>query len=156
MYTSYKSAGACKAALFTKCYLQQTYRVTGAVRLNVMIGGRDKIECHATNSMCWCSWSSFIKFDHLLLRLSFVFWVGLNFGNFRFVYIKIPRIFRLVLLIRIMLKWKWVWGRCGMILTGQNLRTGRKFCPSATLPPKNMTRTDLGTNPGSSYWKAIR
>jgi hypothetical protein len=23
-----------------------------------------------------------------------------------------------------------------MILTGQNLRTGRKFCPSATLPPK--------------------
>jgi hypothetical protein len=33
-------------------------------------------------------------------------------------------------------------------LTGENRRTGRKSCPSATLPTTNLTWIDPGTNPG--------
>jgi hypothetical protein len=65
--------------------------------------------------------------------------------------VDVPRIFTLVLLIRIILKCRLVWGRCGMILTGYNLNTGRKFCPIATLSKANKTWTDLGSNPGSLY-----
>jgi hypothetical protein len=36
----------------------------------------------------------------------------------------------------------------GMILTGENRRTRRKTCPSATLSTTNPTWTDLGANPG--------
>jgi hypothetical protein len=36
----------------------------------------------------------------------------------------------------------------GMIFTGQNRRTRRKTCPSATLSTTNPTWIDLGTNPG--------
>jgi hypothetical protein len=35
-----------------------------------------------------------------------------------------------------------------MILTGENRRTRRKTCPSATLSTTNPTRIDQGTNPG--------
>jgi hypothetical protein len=34
----------------------------------------------------------------------------------------------------------------GMILAGENLRTQRKTCPSATLPTTNLTWTALGAN----------
>jgi hypothetical protein len=36
----------------------------------------------------------------------------------------------------------------GMILTGENRRTRRETCPSATLPTTNPTWNDLGANPG--------
>jgi hypothetical protein len=36
---------------------------------------------------------------------------------------------------------------CGIILTGENRRTRRKICPSATLFTTNPTRTDSETNP---------
>jgi hypothetical protein len=36
----------------------------------------------------------------------------------------------------------------GMILTGENRRTRRKNCPSATLSTTNPTWIDLGANPG--------
>jgi hypothetical protein len=36
----------------------------------------------------------------------------------------------------------------GMILTGENRRTRRKTCPSATLSTTNPTWIDPGTNPG--------
>jgi hypothetical protein len=36
----------------------------------------------------------------------------------------------------------------GMILTGENRRTQRKICPSATLSTTNPTWVDLGFNPG--------
>jgi hypothetical protein len=36
----------------------------------------------------------------------------------------------------------------GMILTGENRRTRRKTCPSATLPTTNPTWIDQGANPG--------
>jgi hypothetical protein len=35
-----------------------------------------------------------------------------------------------------------------MILTGENRRTRRETCPSATLPNTNPTCTDLGANLG--------
>jgi hypothetical protein len=35
-----------------------------------------------------------------------------------------------------------------MVLTGKNRSTGRKTCHSATLSIINLTRTDLGSNPG--------
>ena len=35
-----------------------------------------------------------------------------------------------------------------MVLTGENLSTGRYNCPSATLFTTNVTRTGLGSNPG--------
>jgi hypothetical protein len=35
-----------------------------------------------------------------------------------------------------------------MMLTGENQRTRRKTCPSATWSTKNPTWTDLSTNPG--------
>jgi hypothetical protein len=42
----------------------------------------------------------------------------------------------------------------GMILTGENRRTRRKPCPSATLSTKNTTWADKGTNqnPTKSLW----
>jgi hypothetical protein len=36
----------------------------------------------------------------------------------------------------------------GIILTGENRRTRRKTCPSATLSTTNPTWTDQGANPG--------
>jgi hypothetical protein len=36
----------------------------------------------------------------------------------------------------------------GMILTGENRRTQRKICPSATLSTTNPTWIDPGANPG--------
>jgi hypothetical protein len=36
----------------------------------------------------------------------------------------------------------------GMILTGENRRTGTKTCPSATLSTKNPTWINPGANPG--------
>jgi hypothetical protein len=36
----------------------------------------------------------------------------------------------------------------GMILTGENRRTRRKTCPSATLSTTNPTWIDPGSNPG--------
>jgi hypothetical protein len=38
-------------------------------------------------------------------------------------------------------------GDGGMILTGENRRTPRKTCPSATLSTTNLTWIDLGANP---------
>jgi hypothetical protein len=43
----------------------------------------------------------------------------------------------------------WVWeSDGGMILTGENRRTRRKTCPSATLSTTNPTCIDPGANPG--------
>jgi hypothetical protein len=43
----------------------------------------------------------------------------------------------------------WVWGSGGMmILTGENRRTRRKTCPSATLSTTNPTWFDPAANPG--------
>jgi hypothetical protein len=36
----------------------------------------------------------------------------------------------------------------GITFTGENRKTRRKTCPSATLPTANHTRTNLGANPG--------
>jgi hypothetical protein len=41
---------------------------------------------------------------------------------------------------------EWIWSSGGMILTGENRRTWRKSCPSATLSTTNRTWTDLGEN----------
>jgi hypothetical protein len=43
---------------------------------------------------------------------------------------------------------EWIWSSGGMILTGENRRSRRKTCPSATLSTTNPTWTVLGTNPG--------
>jgi hypothetical protein len=43
---------------------------------------------------------------------------------------------------------EWIWSSGGMILTGENRRTRRKTCPSATLSTTNYTWTDLVGNPG--------
>jgi hypothetical protein len=42
---------------------------------------------------------------------------------------------------------EWIWSNGGMILTGENWRTRRGTCPSATFPT-NPTWTALGANPG--------
>jgi hypothetical protein len=46
--------------------------------------------------------------------------------------------------------YEWIWSSRGMILTGENRRTRRKTCPSATLSTTNSTWTALGANPGLS------
>jgi hypothetical protein len=43
---------------------------------------------------------------------------------------------------------QWIWSCGGMILTGENRRTRRKTCPSATLSNTNPTRTGLRANAG--------
>jgi hypothetical protein len=45
---------------------------------------------------------------------------------------------------------EWIWSNGGIILTGENRRTRRKTCPSATLSTTNPTWTDLGTNRSSA------
>jgi hypothetical protein len=42
---------------------------------------------------------------------------------------------------------EWIWSSGGMILTGENRRTRKKTCPSATLSTTNPTRTNLGAKP---------
>jgi hypothetical protein len=41
---------------------------------------------------------------------------------------------------------EWIWSSGGMILTGENRRTGRKTCPSGTSYTTKTTWTALGTN----------
>jgi hypothetical protein len=41
-----------------------------------------------------------------------------------------------------------VWSIGGMILRGGNRSTGRNTCHSATFSIRDVTRTDVGTNPG--------
>jgi hypothetical protein len=45
-------------------------------------------------------------------------------------------------------RWGRLWRTDGMVLTGETRSTRRKTCPSVTLPTTNLTRTDLGSNPG--------
>ena len=59
---------------------------------------------------------------------------------------KVARFRPLVLLVRATCGWRWLWSKCGMILTGENWSTGRESCHSATLSTTNLTRTDLGSN----------
>ena len=59
--------------------------------------------------------------------------------------LKVVRLRPLVLLITVVLRWKWVWRIHGMILTEENRRTLTKACPSATLSTTNVTRTCLGS-----------
>ena len=42
---------------------------------------------------------------------------------------------------------EWIWSNGGMILTGQNRRTPRKTCASASFSTLNLTWKDLGSNP---------
>jgi hypothetical protein len=43
---------------------------------------------------------------------------------------------------------EWIWSSGGIILTGENRRTRRRTCPSATLCTTNSTWTVLSANPG--------
>jgi hypothetical protein len=49
---------------------------------------------------------------------------------------------------------EWIWSSGEMILTGENRRTRRKTCPSATLSTINPTWTDLWANSGlhGDWW----
>jgi hypothetical protein len=40
----------------------------------------------------------------------------------------------------------WMWSNCGITMTGENRRTWRKTCPSATLSTTNPTWAALGAN----------
>ena len=64
------------------------------------------------------------------------------FGMFPF-----PGLLRFVLLLRAIFRCKWAWSICGMTVTGDNRRTGRKTCHSATLPTTNPTWTHPDLNP---------
>jgi len=53
----------------------------------------------------------------------------------------VPRFrpFVLLLIVALMIKWRWVWSNGGMILPGENRNTRRKTRLNVTLPTKNTT-----------------
>jgi len=61
--------------------------------------------------------------------------------------LKVPRLCAVALLVRAMLRWKWVWSVGGMVLTGENRSTGRKICSTSTSSLTNPTWPDPGLNP---------
>jgi hypothetical protein len=69
-------------------------------------------------------------------------------------FVKFPTL-HTVVLVRVALRWTWVWSIGGKILTGENLSARRKPCPSATLFTANVTQiglcTDRPANNGLSH-----
>jgi hypothetical protein len=51
---------------------------------------------------------------------------------------------------------EWIWSSGGMILTGENRRTRRNSCPSATLSTTNTTWTYLGVHTRASVVRSRR
>jgi hypothetical protein len=52
-------------------------------------------------------------------------------------------------------EFEWIWSSGGMILIGENWRTQRNTCPSATLSTTNPTWTVLGMNLGLCHEKPV-
>jgi hypothetical protein len=61
---------------------------------------------------------------------------------------KVPRLRPFVFLVRVTCIWRCVSSTGRKILTGENRSIWRKTCTRATFFAANITRTDLGSNPG--------
>jgi len=75
-------------------------------------------------------------------------------SNRALLYFEVPRLRTLVLLIRVVLRWKWVWNIGGMMLTGESELLGERHLSQRLSVRRKSHMGWPGIDPGPLRWEA--